>query len=243
MKAKAYQIDDSTWRFEEESVRFFLLAGSDRALLIDSGMQTHHAKELAEELTDLPLCLLNTHADPDHIGSNHEFAWFYMSPAECANYYRAQGRSGNVVPVWDGERLDLGNRPLQIFALPGHTPGSIAVLDEKSRRLFSGDPIQDGRIFMFGPQREMHAYLHSLRRLQKELDRFDEIYPSHGTCPVKPSLIQTLQQAAQQLLDGNIEGRCEEAFGHPVIAYDAGAAIFLCDADERPNHRRKDETR
>lgn len=223
------RIDETTWSFEEPGVRFFLLTGTERALLIDSGMQTHDAKELAEELTALPLSLLNTHADPDHVGSNDEFDSFYMHPAEASNYYNSQKRTGTMLPVWDGDVIDLGDRPLRIITLPGHTPGSIAVLDEKNRRIFTGDPVQDGRIFMFGVQREIHAYRHSLLKLQKYADAFDEIYPSHGTCPVKPPLIMELYEAAGKILDGQLIGQKGDMFGTPIVSYDAGPAVFLCE--------------
>ena len=227
------RIDESTWSFEEPGVRFFLMTGTERALLIDSGMQTRDAKELAQELTALPLSLLNTHADPDHIGSNDEFDSFYMHPAEASNYYNSQKRTGTMLPVWDGDVIDLGDRPLRIITLPGHTPGSSAVLDEKNRRIFTGDPVQDGRIFMFGVQREIHAYRHSLLKLQKYADSFDEIYPSHGTCPVKPPLIMELYEAAGKILDGQITGQKADMFGIPIIVCDTGPAVFLCDPEEK----------
>lgn len=229
MPVKVSQIDEKTWEFDEEGVRFFLLEGTEKALLIDSGMMTKNAKELAGEKTSLPLFLLNTHGDRDHIGSNGQFASFYMNPAECSNYYHGNHGAGTVVPVWDGDVLDLGSRPLLIIVLPGHTPGSIAVLDKKNRRIFTGDPVQDGKIFMFGVQREMHAYCHSLLRLQQFADRFDEIYPSHGTCPVKPELIMELYEASGRILAGDVPGRRMEMFGTPVTAYDTEAATFLCD--------------
>ena len=223
--AEIQKTDDRTWIFEDAGVRFFLLTGTKRALLIDSGMVTHNAKELAEQLTDLPISLLNTHADPDHIGSNGEFPSFYMHPAEATNYYNSQGGTGEIIPVWDGDIIDLGDRPLQIIEIPGHTPGSIAVLDGK--RLFSGDPIQDDKIFMFGIQREMHAYRLSLLKLKKY--RFEEIYPSHGTCPVHPELIDLLYEAAGNVMAGKVPGIEIEMFGKPVTAYDVGVATFLCD--------------
>lgn len=231
------QIDSQTWIFDEGGVRFFLLAGSERALLIDSGMTTKNAKELAREYTDLPLQILNTHADIDHMGSNAEFEEFYMHPSEYVNHRGDSWQSGRAVPIWDGDVLDLGGRLLRILAMPGHTPGSIAVLDEKNRRLFSGDPVQNGRIFMFGPMRQMHAYIHSLRRLQKSAGLFDEIYPSHAACPVSPSLIPQLIDAAEQILAGNAKGVREEMFGQPILAYDMGAATFLCDADASAQER------
>jgi len=226
---KIIQITDDTWRIEEAGVRFFLLAGDKKALLVDSGMQTHNAKEIAESLVSLPVELLNTHGDMDHVGSNDEFGWFYMNPAEASNYYNTQKKKGMIIPVADGDVIDLGNRQLEIITLPGHTPGSIAVLDRKRRVLISGDPVQDGDIFMFGVQREMHAYILSLKKLEKYSDRFDTIYPSHGTFPVSPDLIPLLYENAGRVLAGEVEAADAEFHGVPIKRYDVGVAAFLCD--------------
>lgn len=225
-------IDAHTWRIEDNGVRFFVLEGTEKALLIDSGMQVHNAREITEGLTKLPVSLLNTHADPDHVGSNAEFPVFYMHPAEASNYYNTHRKTGQFIPVHDGEMLDLGNRLLQIITLPGHTPGSIAVLDKNARVVFSGDSIQNGRIFMFGVQREIHAYMHSLVKLQGYGDEFDKIYPSHGSFPVEPSIIPELYKAAGKILSGEAEGAMETAmFGQKVKRYDMGVAVFLCDSE------------
>ena len=106
MDYQVIQIDRHTWRIEEPGVRFFLLEGAERALLIDSGMQVRNAREIAEGLTALPVSLLVTHGDRDHVGSNEEFPVFYMHPAEASNYYNTQGKTGEFLPVWDGETLD-----------------------------------------------------------------------------------------------------------------------------------------
>ena len=178
------QMRENTWRIEDGGVRFFLLAGTERALLIDSGMNVDNARDIAAGLTGLPLSLLNTHADRDHIGSNEQFEAFYMHPAE-EPVYRRSGKSGTILPVVDGDVLDLGGRALRIIHLPGHTPGSIAVLDVQNRALISGDPIQaNGHIFMFGSHRDLEAYVRSLERLETLRDQFDEIWPSHGDIPI-----------------------------------------------------------
>jgi hydroxyacylglutathione hydrolase len=226
------QIDEKTWRIEEEGVRFFLLAGEERALLIDSGMEVHHAREIARSLTELPLSLLNTHGDPDHIGSNAEFEEFYMSLSEAACYYKLSGGRGKLVPVREGQILDLGGRPLEIVELPGHTPGSIAVLDRDRRILFSGDPVQNGNIFLFGPHREIHAYMESLLYLEKLQEKFDDIYPSHGTAPVKPELIRLLYEGTEKILAGEITGVPGEFHGQRFKRYDIGAACILYDGGE-----------
>ena len=223
------KMSKNSWRIEDEGVRFFLLAGDKKALLIDSGMKIHNAKEIAQQLTSLPIELLNTHGDMDHVGSNGEFEKFYMSPAEASNYYHVQKKTGYFIPVENGDILDLGNRKLEIIHIPGHTPGSIAVLDIDNRILYSGDTIQDGVIFMFGVQREFHAYMHSLKKLEKYRERFDKIYPSHGSIPVQPELIHELYERAGSILEGAVQGEAVEFHGTLLKQYDVGCAKFLCD--------------
>lgn len=226
------QVDENTWRIEDNGqVRFFLLKGTKEALLIDSGMTVTNAKEIAERLTKLPVRLLNTHADRDHVGSNFEFETFYMHPSEASNYYHTQKQTGVFLPIEEGDIIDLGGRPLEIIALPGHTPGSIGILDVNKRVLFGGDPVQDGMIFLFGVQREIHAYLHSLRKLDRYRERFDAIYPSHGTFPVRPELIDTLYDAAADMMNGKYEPVMIEIHGMKVNCYDVGAAKILWDGE------------
>ena len=229
MNYQVIQMNSNTWRIEDGEVRFFLLAGTDRALLIDSGMFVHNAKDIAEGLTDLPISLLNTHADGDHTGSNGQFDQFYMHPAE-EPLYRQFGGEGTIIPVKEGDILDLGQRQLRIIHLPGHTPGSIAVLDVKNRALISGDPIQEnGRIFMFGAHRNMEDYIRSLEHLETYADQFDEIWPSHGEIPIPPALIGKLRDGAQAVLAGDVQGTPAEMFGEPITAYDLGFSTLLCD--------------
>lgn len=226
--AEVIRINENSWRFEDGGVRFFLLKGSREALLIDSGMSVHNALDMAKELTALPVKLLNTHADMDHVGSNGQFESFYMGAAD-ESAFRSQGGQGTVIPVGEGDRLDPGDRPLEIIALPGHTPGSIAVLDVKGRVLISGDPIQDGNIFMFGPNRNMPDYIASLERLEGKVGLFDEVWPSHGSFPVKPTIIPELIRGAKAVLSGELTGEKAEFHGRSFVRYDVGCAAFLYD--------------
>ncbi|MBO4478147.1 MAG: MBL fold metallo-hydrolase [Lachnospiraceae bacterium] len=234
------KIDDTTWALDEGGVRFFLLAGSERSLMIDSGMQTEDARGIAEEILTAAgaphgeaLVLIHTHADRDHIHCSDQFPWFYMHPAEATNFYGTKGANGEMHAVWDDEEIDLGDRTLRVIEIPGHTPGSVALLDEERRRLFSGDSVQDGRIFMFGPQREMHAYRASMEKLMWMTDLFDIVYPSHGSLEVKPELIEQLYDAAGRVLAGQVESREGEMFGHHFRIYDCGCATFLGEAGDQ----------
>ncbi len=223
------QINENTWRIEDDGVRMFLLQGTERALLIDSGMNIHNAKDIASGLTELPLSLLNTHADIDHIGSNEQFDSFFMHPDE-EPVYRQSGKKGAIIPVRERDLIDLGERPLEIIHLPGHTPGSIAVLDENARVLISGDPIQQhGYIFMFGEHRSITDYIAGLEHLEEHMGRFDEIWPSHGDIPVSPGIVAKLRDGAKDILEGRLTGMPKEIFGRTVLVYDLGICVMLYD--------------
>ena len=189
-------------------------------------MNVPDAKKIAEKITSLPLILINTHADRDHISGNGAFEEAYMSPAEEENY-RAHGNTGKIAPLHDGDEIDLGGRILKIIDLPGHTKGSIAILDTKNCVLVGGDSIQDGKIFMFGPQRNLKTYIESLEKLSAYDGLFDEIYAMHGTFSVSPTIIPKLIYGAQQILDGKASGSPVNIFGNEVLLYQFDFAGFL----------------
>ena len=227
--AEVIRINENTWRIEDGTVRFFLFCGSERAALIDSGMNCPDARQMAEALTDLPLIIINTHADRDHTSGNGAFEEVYMSPDEVGNY-----RNGNasIIPVHEGDVIDLGGRTLEVIDIPGHTPGSIGLLDEKNRVLVSGDSIQDGTIFMFGEMRDMNKYIESLKHLSEYEGKYDVVYPMHGSFPVSPDLVPKLIVGAIEILDGKAEGSPVERFGNKVMLYKFPYAGFFCEMKE-----------
>ena len=222
------EIFENTWAELDKGVRFFLLTGAEKALVIDTGMNGLDIRGIVSATTDLPFELLNTHADRDHIGGNAQFASFYMHPSEAAFYYNEQNGRGRMLPVFDGDVIDLGGRELEIVHLPGHTPGSITVLDRRNRCLIGGDPIQeDGEIFMFGAQRDFSAYIAGLERLLQR-DDFDVVYPSHAKETVGRGAIPQLIDGAKRILAGEIKGHETELFGKKIRVCGAGIARFLC---------------
>jgi glyoxylase-like metal-dependent hydrolase (beta-lactamase superfamily II) len=66
----------------------------------------------------------------------------------------------------DGDVIDLGDRRLRVVHLPGHSPGSAALLDEDLRWLYTGDILNDGPVFdeMYGA--DIPTYVASMRRLR-----------------------------------------------------------------------------
>lgn len=61
------------------NVYMFLVVGTKKALLIDTGYSVTGALKYAKTVTDLPIEVVNTHAHFDHIGGNGDFDKVYIS--------------------------------------------------------------------------------------------------------------------------------------------------------------------
>ncbi len=222
------KINENSWRIEDGGVRFFVLEGNDKAVVIDTGMNLENVKEIVESITSLPYFLVNTHADRDHVHGNKEFDSFYMHPAEYVNYADAVKYRDRLLPIWENDRFDLGGRVLRVIEIPGHTPGSIGLLDEASKVFISGDPIQShGNIFMFGPYRNMVAYIASAKRL-KEYD-IKEIWPSHADFPISKESIDYIIADAQDILSEKIKGVSIDFHGRTIHKYTGKYNSYLGD--------------
>lgn len=80
--------------------------------------------------------------------------------------------------VTEGDRIDLGDRQLTVLHLPGHSPGSIGLLDERAGVLFSGDVLYDGWLLDTLEGSDVQQYRETMRRLASL--PFDVVHPGHG---------------------------------------------------------------
>ena len=64
------------------NVYAYLIVGSERALLIDTCYSITGIKKYVEQITTLPVDVVNTHGHFDHIGGNAEFETIYLSKAD-----------------------------------------------------------------------------------------------------------------------------------------------------------------
>ncbi|MCL2121763.1 MAG: MBL fold metallo-hydrolase [Clostridiales bacterium] len=215
MEKKVIQLSESVWQIQDTnngimSVNCFLIAGKEKALLADSGFGEGSLKEVVEGLTNLPLILVNTHADGDHVLGNKQFGLAHMHPAEFDRYHRAVGYDAPVEALWEGDVLDIGGRRFEVILIPGHTPGSIALLDRENRLLLGGDSVQGGTIFMIGQGRNMSGYMASMRKLKGIQDQFDTVYTGHGRVLEGSGILDELIDGAVKVYRGEVEGKAME---------------------------------
>ncbi|MGY1632831.1 MBL fold metallo-hydrolase [Geodermatophilus sp. SYSU D01186] len=71
---EARQVSAGVWSIAEPShVNMWLIEGAERAVLLDTGLGIARVRPVVEELTALPVSVVNTHYHFDHVGGNHEF--------------------------------------------------------------------------------------------------------------------------------------------------------------------------
>lgn len=218
------RVFDGIWSIDQDFVRCFLITGQERAVLLDTCDSDGDLPRVVRTLTELPVSVIHTHADPDHIGASARFEITYMHPSEFALLNSVYSSSLHPSPLREGEIINLGGRDLEVILIPGHTPGSIALLDRERRILFSGDTIKDNMIYMFGPGRSLAAYLDSLRRLYLMQDSFDTILPSHGSLPIGKDILADLLEGTECLLSGSLAASAVE--GMPCKLYTYKKASF-----------------
>ena len=65
----------------------------------------------------------------------------------------------------EGDSVDLGDRRFTVLDLPGHSPDSIGLLDERDGLFFSGDAIYDDTLLDELPDSDRPAYRETMKRL------------------------------------------------------------------------------
>ena len=216
------ELRDNLWTLDQNGVRAFLLVGTDKAILVDTCFGGD-LKSAVDSITDKPVILITTHADPDHIGSDDQFAVQYMHEADFSVYENRMKKSTKAIAVEDGTTFDIGNFCLEVIHIPGHTPGSIALLDKEHRFLISGDTVQHNCIFMHGEGRDLTLFRSSIEKLNcMRVDgSFDTVYPSHGPVAVPADILPDHLSLAESLLDGTASpvGPAPEWFPDSVKTY------------------------
>jgi glyoxylase-like metal-dependent hydrolase (beta-lactamase superfamily II) len=59
--------------YQYEEVISYLIVGSEKSLLIDTGMGIGNIEKVVNELSSVPLIVINTHTHHDHVGDNWRF--------------------------------------------------------------------------------------------------------------------------------------------------------------------------
>lgn len=195
-------------------VRQFLFTGEGEALLVDTGFAHSQVLAAVRTVTDAPVKVILTHADPDHAGGLGGFgeAWLHEKDWPLVK--------GNVKlhPLHEGDVFTCGDYRLETIEIPGHTYGSVAFVDRAKKLLLPGDSVQkEGPIYLFGAHRSVDLYVESERKLLDRAAEFETILPGHHACPIGPEWIGRNLEDAVALKAGQLPSTPEP--GMPCRTY------------------------
>lgn len=134
----------------------YLLLGSEKALLIDTGAVTDPGKmPLARSIlallplkegARLPLLVVHTHRHRDHYAGDTQFASLPAVQVVSADLASVRAFFGFNHWPEGVAHLNLGDRVVDIVPTPGHESAHIAFCDERTALFFSGDFLLPGRL-------------------------------------------------------------------------------------------------
>ena len=247
------QLDAQTWAIDDRGEDIcYLVCGDKQCLLIDTGWGIGDLKSLVTSLSQLPLTVMNSHGHPDHTFGNWQFSEVLIAEADIALISATpslamrryivdeiissplpedfdvstwmEGDGTELIAVQEGYVFDLGNRTLEVIAIPGHSPGSIALLDHQRRWLFSGDTFAFGTIWLHLLESlPLSDFRQSLLSLQERKGEFDIMYPAHGELDplgLPPGLIDDMVLGLDKIIDGTLTGEPESTFAGDGLKVD-----------------------
>jgi len=228
-----YLIDDN------KNATAYLVIGEKKALLIDTGVGFGDLKSVVNGLTSLPITVVNTHGHSDHVWGNFQFEEAYISNADIHLYedsYSKEERTNIIemfrntippeitqkelnewvelkpcktLPIKQGDLIDLGGKVLKVIEVPGHTKGSIALIDEGAEILFSGDSIISRLWMHLEESTDLTTYLNGIKAIREYSSNFKNIYCGHTKYDEEPfgiSFIEDIIMDVTEIVEGKKVG-------------------------------------
>ncbi len=220
------KIDEDTYAISEykhwEETHCYLLLGTKKAILTDTGLGVSNIKTVIDKITDLPVFVITTHAHWDHIGGHkyfghiavHELEKDWLSvkfplPLQAVkngltlkpcdfpedfNINDYQIYRGVPEKVFaDGDIFDLGGRRLKVIHTPGHSPGHCCFYEEDKKYLYSGDLIYSGCLDAFYPTTDPEAFFRSVQKISSL--NVNRVLPAHHNICIQTDIIARTEKA------------------------------------------------
>lgn len=220
--------------FMDGTQNMYLLEGSQRALLIDTGWGAGNLRAFIEKLTDKPILVINTHCHPDHAGGNGEWPSVMMLTGGEKDLATCAGGPFDLdkLPfpnyrheiVHDGDVIDLGNRKLEVMDISAHSNGSLALWDHEAGQLFVGDELESAQVIMhelaavpgveYVLEERLRRHHANMQRLRERLTGAEQIFPAHNGAPIAQEYIDDYIELVEKIYDGDavIEDKLNHRF-------------------------------
>ncbi|HLY31123.1 MAG TPA: MBL fold metallo-hydrolase [Ktedonobacterales bacterium] len=195
--------------YDVPTVNIYLVVGSERAAVIDSGLGLGDLLAACRALTDRPLLTLCSHSHWDHIGGAYLFDDRRIHALEAERLTTAYDVEGvthiHAAPATamlaEGDMIDLGGRTLTIWHTPGHSPGHVSILDSATGFLFCADTCYAGTMWMQTNDANLADWRTTLERIGAS-NAITSLCVGHGAPKQPPTLTRRILTALDQALAG-----------------------------------------
>lgn len=223
--------DNIYWINEFDGTNCYLVVGTERALLIDCGTGFCDLRGACEKITSLPITLVATHSHVDHFGGAGQFEEIYVHRDDCKainklqmsmlmrkvflgnnNAIKANGFTAKdvmkpkyktrIIPIDEGFKFDLGNKIITVKHTPGHSRGSIALVDENDKIIFSGDNVCDALWMQVPEATSLEEWLPSAKWLY-DMSREYRIFWGHRVPELSSDYIATVIKWGEEIIENN----------------------------------------
>jgi|WetSurMetagenome_2_1015567.scaffolds.fasta_scaffold82983_2 hydroxyacylglutathione hydrolase len=231
------KLEENTWIVETtDNNTMYIIEGEKKAMLIDTGTKCAKLDSIVRLITKKPLYVVLTHLHGDHAGNLDQFNEVWFQPADTVLLKWVRPYKGKIHFIKDDDVFDLGKRKIVVKHMPGHTPGSIVLLDKKTGNCYSGDAFGSGQVWLqLRPFAPMKTYIASCEKMEKLMDDgITKIYCGHYHYVKKAfdkSFISVMRKLAQMIDNGTVTGvkpyQTKVSIGgdHPMIATLGDASI------------------
>ncbi len=205
------ELEEKVWVIEtSDQTTMYIIEGNDRSMLIDAGTKCADLDKVVKKITDKPLDVVLTHFHPDHAGNIAYFNKIYMHQADSALLRMMNiPYNGEIEYINEGDVFDLGDKKIEVIHTPGHTPGSIVLIDREAGSCYTGDAFGSGMVWMqLEPHLPITVYLESCKKMEKimEEQQIKKIYCGHYPHVKKAfdkSYLTDMKILAESLVNGN----------------------------------------
>jgi hydroxyacylglutathione hydrolase len=122
-------------------------------------------------------------------------------------------REYRVCPLCEGQVIDLGGRTFEIVETPGHTPGSICLLNSKEKYMFCGDTIVGTPAWLYLKHSlPLHVYRESLCKIQKRSREFEKLFAGHNPVPLQKKHLENLILCCEEIFKEPGRGTLTKTF-------------------------------
>jgi glyoxylase-like metal-dependent hydrolase (beta-lactamase superfamily II) len=220
-------------QLEDFQVRGAVIAGREKMVIWDTLSRPADMADIAEMAPTLPLAVVYSHADWDHVLGTSGLT---RSPSEVVAHAHSEPRFDKELPgilaerrrldpisyrdAWivpptrtvmqdprqgEGVLMDLGGVEIELHPLPGHTPDSLVAFVPRWGIFLGGDSVETPLPFL-NPGSPIGVWAESLGAWADKLEEASEaclVIPSHGRVG-GPELLRETARYLEDLLAGEV---------------------------------------